>query len=86
MAVMGDGDRALTWRTVMDSLSAARTSLSGVTKADLRAAIDGLDDYLNTNAGALNSAIPQPARANLTAAQKAMCLVAVVTRRWISGS
>lgn len=86
MAVLDEANRSLTWRQVMAQMSSARTQLASLSKADLRAAIDGLDSFLDANATAINNAIPQPVRGNLTASLKAMCLVAVITRRWIAGS
>lgn len=53
-----------------------------VTKADLRAAIDAVDDWVDGNAAAFNAAIPQPARGVLTARQKAGLLLFVVTKRF----
>lgn len=61
-------------------------SASGVTKADLRAAVDAIDSYLNTNASAINSAIPQPARANLSTPIKALLMMFVVQKRYLQGS
>ena len=43
----------------------------GLTKADIIAAAVALDDFFTSNAAAINSAIPQPARAALTTPQKA---------------
>jgi len=86
MAVLPDTERQALWADVMRELSFERSTLGNLTKADLRAAVNALDDFLNTNASALNQAIPQPARAELTAAQKARLLVFVVRRRWIVGA
>lgn len=52
-----------------------------VLKADVRAAAGGIDSYLGANAAAIDSAIPEPARANLTAGQKALLLKAVAAHR-----
>lgn len=57
-----------------------------LTKAELRAAVDALDDYLNTNAATINTAIPLPARTILSSPQKAMLLNYVVLRRYGAGS
>jgi hypothetical protein len=78
MGVLSEGDRVLTWATFM------RGGFGdlNVTKADLRAAVDALDDFLNTNAAAINSAIPQPARGALSTSQKAALLQFVVYRRY----
>lgn len=60
--------------------------LNGLLKGDLAAAINGLDDYINANAAAINQAIPQPARANLTTPQKALLLMFVVAKRYLTGA
>ena len=54
----------------------------GVTKADLRAAIDAIDTWVDSNAASLNTAIPLPARTSLSASQKAKLLAMVVLRRF----
>lgn len=86
MAQMSDADRAACNAEYMRELSNAREALGGVTKADLRAAVNGLDAYLDANAAAINNAIPQPARAALTTAQKARLLMFVVARRYLTGA
>jgi hypothetical protein len=83
MAVLSDNDRAALWADFMRNFPAGESC--GITKAELRAAVNGLDDYINTNAGAINSAIPQPARGALTTAQKARLLQYVVAKRYLSG-
>lgn len=84
MAVLGDADRADCTADFQRDRATGQFGL--VTKADLRAAVNGLDDYLNTNAAAINSAIPQPARAQLTTPQKALLMVYVITKRYIKGA
>lgn len=56
-----------------------------VTKTDLKAALDAIDSWVDTNTASFNTAIPQPARANLTAAQKARLLLYVVRKRFETG-
>ncbi len=85
MAVLSDPDRAALWAEFMRDRSGARDPLA-LTKADLRAAVNAIDDWLNTNAAALNSAIPQPARGALTVPQKALLLQHCVARRYLSGA
>jgi hypothetical protein len=82
MAVLTDPDRADLWADYMRDNTAPYGVL---TKADLRAAVNALDDYFNANAAAINAAIPQPARGALSAAQKARLLQLVVARRYIKG-
>jgi len=57
-----------------------------VTKSDIRAAVNAIDDYLVSNAAAINTAIPQPARGQLTTSQKALLLTYVIRRRYLSGA
>lgn len=56
--------------------------ITGLTKADVRAAFDALDAFLETNQNAVNQAIPEPARTNLTTRQKAWLLQLVIERRY----
>jgi hypothetical protein len=81
MAVLASGPRLACAAELMQ-----QEFLAGVLKADVRAAINAIDDYLNTNATSINSAIPQPARAALTTTQKAKLLQLVVQYRYVNGS
>lgn len=85
MAILSDLDRVLLWSDFMRDRSAVRDPLP-LLKADIRAAVDALDNFLNTNATAINTAIPLPARTTLTTPQKALLLQYVVARRYLSGS
>lgn len=82
MAQLSSNDRA----AICGDFARLRLGLTGLTKADLRAAVDALDDYFNTNAAAINSAIPQPARGALTQSQKARLLVHVIEKRYQAGA
>jgi len=81
MAELSIVDRKRLHKKTMSDFSNDRESVA-LTKADLRAVIDALDTYMNNNAAAINSTIPQPARSALTAKQKAKLLMAVIKRRW----
>lgn len=85
MALLTAADRADLWRAIMDDLSAERDPLGTIAKAELRAAVDAADAWVDTNSASYNAALPQPARGVLTAAQKARILVAVIRQRWIRG-
>lgn len=78
MAVLGDSERFEVWAQVMRELP-----MPGVTKPELRAAINALDTWLNDNAAAANAALPQPARGALTVEQKAALLSYVIARRYL---
>jgi hypothetical protein len=83
MAVLSTPDRVAVWAQWMQENKAAVTG--AMTKADLQAAVNALDDFLNTNATALNNALPAAARTALSTAQKAALLNYVVFRRWGAG-
>jgi len=85
MAVLSDADRAASSTDFMRDRNIARDAFVGVTKADIRAAVNGIDDYMSANATAINQAIPQPARGNLTTPQKALLLQYVVSKRYLTG-
>jgi len=81
MAVLSDADRFALWAQFMSDSGATRDPLP-LSKVDLRAAVNAIDVWVDTNAAAFNTAIPQPARGALTAKQKASLLLYVVKRRW----
>jgi hypothetical protein len=85
MAALSSNERAEVWADAMRELSEQRSSV-GIVRADLRAAVDALDTFLNDNASAINTAIPQPARGALTPAQKALLLNYVIRRRYQVGA
>ena len=85
MAVLSDQNRASLQTAFASELSSLRESCT-VSRADLRAAVNALDDFLNTNAAAINTAIPQPARSNLSTPQKARLLSYVIRYRYINGA
>lgn len=53
-----------------------------ITKADLKAAVDAMDDWWKTQAVAANLAIPQPARGALTPRQKVRLFMLVLRKRY----
>jgi hypothetical protein len=81
MAVLTTNDRA---DCTADYIRTTAIAL-GLTKAQVRAAIDATDDWANSNATSFNQALPLPARTTLSAAQKARLLAWVITKRHLSG-
>lgn len=69
---------------VQEMMQAAETT--GLIKADLLAAVGGLDQYLSDNAAAINTAIPLPARGALSTVQKVRLMKWVITRRYLNGT
>lgn len=80
MAVLPDAKRIEIWA---DWMQQNTETCGAITKADLRAAVNAIDDFLVANAVAINNAFPQPARAELTNAQKARIVAYVATKRWV---
>lgn len=76
---------------LLDSVARARTAaqwmrdnaeaFGGVTKADLRAAVNATDDWIEANQTSFNQALPVAARTGLSAAQKTMLFCWVAMRR-----
>lgn len=81
MAVLSDSAREGVRSQLIHGVMERRESI-GLTKADLRAAVNAIDQFLEDNASAINQAIPQPARGALSTAQKAHLLVLVALRRY----
>lgn len=79
MTVLNAVSRVEIWVELMRDFSSNGESI-GVTKPELKAAIDALDDFLDGNAATINTAIPHPARDTLTAQQKALMLSYVVLK------
>lgn len=81
MAVLVDADRQAVWAEFMREESSARQPVT-LTKADLRAVFDAADAWADANSASYNIAIPQSARAALTARQKAKLLAMVLAKRY----
>lgn len=82
MAVLSNSERADAAAEMQRDESRERQTIAGL-KSEVRDLINAMDDYLDTNAIAMNQAIPQPARGNFTARQKARALIYVVNKRFL---
>lgn len=85
MAVLSDNSRIATWADAMRQLSDAREPCS-ISKVDLRAAIDAIDDWVVANATAFNNTLPSNAKIGLTTSQKTRLFMMVVARRYLDGA
>lgn len=77
MAVLADEDRRRVWGHLM------RTGLgsTALVKADIRAAVDATDTWIEANQAAFNTALPQPFRSSATLTQKTLLFCFVAMRR-----
>jgi dihydrodipicolinate synthase/N-acetylneuraminate lyase len=81
MAVLTNEERQDLIDDIQRILSNERAVIAGVTKQDLRAALDAADAWVEANAASYNTALPQPARAALSARQKNYLLEYVLRKR-----
>jgi hypothetical protein len=79
MAVLSEADRQTVFTLFMQQ---AHGPLP-VMKPDVRAAVNALDDWYNTNAPSANQALPPAARSGLTQADKALLSNLIVTQRYM---
>lgn len=79
MTLLTDEQRADAHKQYMADEATVHGSL---TKADIRAAVNALDAWFDTNAATINAAIPQPARGVLTTAQKSRLVRYIIARRY----
>lgn len=82
MAALTEANRRRVHREWNQDLSNRRDQLGAVTKVDLKAAVDAVDNWIDSNDGSFNSALPLPARTELTGRQKAHLFVYVISRRF----
>lgn len=82
MAVLSDADRRLVSEDFCRFPTNVGGTASGLLKANVKAAIDAADQWVEDNSTSFNNALPQPARGALSAKQKAALLVWVVRRRF----
>lgn len=81
MAILTNPQRQQLWAAFMRKLSNDRDELS-LTKPELRAAVDAIDQWIEDNAISLNAAIPLPARTALSTTQKAALFFFVANKRF----
>lgn len=79
MATLSEQDRQRIWRGLMRYWSNLRVPISSLNKNELRNAVDATDNWIESNQGSFNNALPEPAKSNLSQAQKTLlfCVVAL---------
>lgn len=82
MAYLPDSERRQAWAELMRDESQDGRHI-GISKPDLRAAIDAIDAWLEDNKASANQALPVAARTGLTTRQKALILIYVTQRRYL---
>lgn len=78
---LSEQDRQRVHNGIMRYWSQEREAVTGITKTDLRAAINANDDWIDNNQAAFNAALPEPFRTQATLAQKTLLFCAVAAMR-----
>jgi len=81
MAVMTDTDRhraAMQWMRERVRLA---TNLAGLTKIDLRSAVNDTDDWIEAAQGSFNTALPEPFKSTANVTDKTLLFCYVALRR-----
>lgn len=81
MAELSTTDRQRVWRGLMRYWSRLRVPLGNIGKADLRAAVDATDTWINDNQGSYNTTLPNPFKTQATDAQKTLLFCCVAAMR-----
>lgn len=77
MAVLDALNRSRVWAQLMRD----QIAVQGMTKADLRAAVDATDQWIDDNQTSFNNALPNPFRTSATLVQKTLLFCYVAMRR-----
>ena len=81
MAVLTNADRQELWAEYMRFSSNTREEI-GLSKDELRTAVDATDDWINANQASFNDALPIAAKSNLTQKQKVRLFLEVAQKRF----
>lgn len=68
-------------RTLAQFMRDTTLSLAGVTKPDIKAAVDATDDWIDANQASFNTALPQPFRGTASLSVKTLLFCYVAMRR-----
>ena len=86
MAALTSVRRNELWREFMSELSGMRVTTGTLTKSDISAAANALDQWFNDNAATLNTALPQPFRGAASPTLKALLMLFVIRYRYLDGA
>ena len=81
MASLSDGERVGGWSGLMDQWSNERAEVR-ISKAELRAAVDATDGWIDANTAGFNDALPPAAKSELTQKQKVLLFMYVAAKRY----
>lgn len=82
MALLTDEQRRKVHGMFSTATSHRRVPIGSLSKTDVRAAVDAIDDWVEDNMGAFNQALPEPARTELPTRLKVELLHYVMKIKW----
>lgn len=82
MPTLPEETRERIWAGYMESVPGF---VGDCTKADLKNAVDALDDWITNSAPTLDAGIPEPARSALSPHQKTKLFLMIVEERYAEG-
>lgn len=83
MAVLSDENRDAVTTDLENDRSRVWDVFNDLSKQDLRAAVNAIDQYFHDNQVAMNNTLPAEAKANLTNEQKALLTIFVIRKRYL---
>ena len=81
MAYLSTEDRQRVWRALMRYWSSVREILGAFDKADLQAAVNATDVWIEDSQTSYNAALPEPFKTEATTLQKTLLFCAVALMR-----
>ena len=82
MALLTNIQRINLWARFMSNVSAREETFGTLNKVDIRAVVDGMDQWVENNQSSFNQAIPLPGRTELTAKQKVEIFKMILDERF----
>ena len=82
MAILTSDQKKAVLRNYYGHTDREHLVFGDLTKADIDAAVTAVDAFFEANVGAINNAFPQPARAEMSAREKAMLVTYVIRERY----
>lgn len=81
MALLTNTQRREIWMEYQEEISRLLETIN-ISKSELKAAVDAIDQWIEDNSASFNQAIPLPARTELTARQKIRIFAAILKKRF----
>lgn len=81
MAILSEQDRLRVWRGLNRIADDRQFSIAGISKQDVRDAVDTTDDWIEANQASFNSVLPAVVQSSLSATDKTLLFCAIAAMR-----